>query len=100
MDAPRGWYLALDEEFVKAGCERCNLDPAMYMHFSTEKDNKTLKGMALTHVDDVLHGGRDEFDSEIMARVKSSFKFGLEEAPESHIYMRLEDFSHEDDTGF
>ena len=88
VDAPRGWYLALDEEFVKAGCERCKLDPAMYMHFSTHKDKKTLEGMALTHVDDVLHGGGDEFDERIMETVKSSFKFGLEEA-ESFRYVGM-----------
>ena len=80
VDASRGWYLALDEEFVKAGCERCTLDPAMYLHFSENNDTKTLEGMALTHVDDVLHGGDDEFDNNVMGSVKSSFKFGLEEA--------------------
>lgn len=82
VDASRGWYLALDEEFLEAGCERCSLDPAMYLHFKTDEseDNKTIEGMALTHVDDVLHGGGDDFEEDIMTTVKSAFKFGLEEA--------------------
>ncbi len=79
VDAPRGWYLALDEEFLKAGCERCLLDPAMYLHFTQEGDEKKVAGMALTHVDDVLHGGSTDFDENVMGSVKSSFKFGLEE---------------------
>ena len=78
VDAPRGWYLALDEEFTKNGCEKCSLDPAMYLSFTTE-DEKRLDGLALTHVDDILHGGTKHFDENVMAGVKSSFKFGLEE---------------------
>ena len=79
VDAPRGWYLALDEELVKAGCESCLLDPAMYLHFTVDREEKKLEGMALTHVDDVLHGGSEDFDKNVMGSVKSSFKFGLEE---------------------
>ena len=89
VDAPRGWYIALDEEFIKAGCERCLLDPAMYLNFRTDKaGNKRLEGMALTHVDDVLHGGGENFDGNVMASVKASFKFGLEEA-ESFRYVGM-----------
>ena len=80
VDAPRGWYLALDDEFIKAGCERSLLDPAMYLNFRTDTGNKLIEGIALTHVDDVLHGGGEDFDRNIMSSVKSSFKFGLEEA--------------------
>ena len=89
VDAPRGWYIALDEEFIKAGCERCKLDPAMYLNFETDHaGNRRLEGMALTHVDDVLHGGGENFDENVMATVKSSFKFGLEEA-ESFRYVGM-----------
>ena len=62
MDAPRGWYLALDEKLVEAGCKKCNLDSAMYFqHSVSDNDQKTLSGMALTHVDDILHGGDKSF---------------------------------------
>ena len=88
VDAPRGWYLALDEEFVNAGCERSLLDPSMYLYFSYNGDQKALSGLALTHVDDVLHGGSQDFDDKVMGLVKSKFKFGSEEI-ESFRYVGM-----------
>ena len=87
VDAPRGWYLALDNEFKKNGCEKCLLDPAMYLSFRNDADKK-IDGIALTHVDDMLHGGSDHFDVNVMDKVKSSFKFGLEES-ESFRYVGM-----------
>ena len=82
VDAPRGWYLALDGKLLKAGCENCTLDSAMYFHFSSDSsNNKVLSGMALTHVDDILHGGVQSFKN-VMTEVKRVFKFGTEEETE------------------
>ena len=78
-DAARGWHLALDGELTGSGCDKCLIDPAMYLYFS-EKGKKTIEGIALTHVDDVLHGGTDKFEEEVMKTVKSSFKFSSEES--------------------
>ena len=39
-----------------------------------------VKGIILTHVDDVLHGsGTPEFDTEVLSKLKQKFKFGNEE---------------------
>ena len=76
-DAPRGWYLALDQKMLQAGCEKCIFDSAMYLNFR----QGIIQGIALTHVDDILHGGGDPFE-DVMNEVKSSFKFGLDEKEE------------------
>ena len=82
VDAPRGWYLALDKKLIKSGCTKCTLDPAMYLQFSKNGNNeKVLSGIALTHVDDILHGGDESF-KRVMCEVKSSFKFGTDEEEE------------------
>ena len=78
VDAPRGWHLALDEEFLSSGCSKCSLDPAMYMYFSNDESEKKIEGIAVTHVDDILHGGHPEFDDNVMSPVKSAFNFGSE----------------------
>ena len=82
VDAPRGWYLALDEKLTESGCDKCNLDPAMYFQFSKGAGNENvLSGIALTHVDDILHGGDDSF-GRIMSELKNLFKFGVDEIEE------------------
>ena len=30
-DAVRGWHLALDKQLTNAGCEKCKLDPAIFI---------------------------------------------------------------------
>ena len=79
VDAPRGWHLSLDQELTGAGCEKSLLDPAMYLNFSMSMGERKIEGMALTHVDDVLHGGSNKFEEQIMKPVKKAFKFGTEE---------------------
>ena len=78
VDAPRGWHLALDKEIMETGCNKCSLDPAMYIYFSYNGGEKVLQGIAVTHVDDILHGGSNTFDREVVSKVKSSFNFGSE----------------------
>ena len=79
VDAPRGWHLALDDELLKTGCEKCNIDPAMYIQFSNDKGEKKLEGIVLTHVDDLLNGGSSSFQLSVMESVKSAFNFGSDE---------------------
>ena len=80
VDAPRGWHLALDAELLKAGCEKCYLDPSMYLKFSVDEVKKTIEGMVLTHVDDLLNGGCKYFENNVMPKVKAAFNFGTDEA--------------------
>ena len=54
----------------------------MYFQFSqnTNKEKK-LSGIAVTHVDDILHGGNQSFKN-VMSEVKSFFRFGIDESEE------------------
>ena len=62
-DASRGFYLELSKTLKELGCKQSKLDPALYMWF--DKDGK-LAGLALTHVDDILHGsGTSDFESQV-----------------------------------
>jgi len=55
----------------------------MFLFFDDEKskkdNNRKPEGMAVTHVDDVLHAGTKHFDEKVMNPLKDSFKFGNEE---------------------
>ena len=81
VDAPRGWYLALDERLRNVGFTKSDLDEAMYLHFSKKDDIQSIAGIALTHVDDILHGGNETF-KHVMLEVKQAFNFGTDENDE------------------
>ena len=79
VDAPRGWHKALDGEFMHTGCTKCLLDPAMYLYYSIDSEGEQeIEGIAVSHVDDVLHGGNEVFDQTVITPVKTAFDFGSE----------------------
>ena len=80
MDAARGWHLALSSQLMEAGSEKCIVDPAMYLSFSEKDEKKHIDGMVATHVDDLLHGGTNNFEKTVMQSVKGSFIFSEEES--------------------
>ena len=70
----------------------------MFLLFD-EKSNKEVReplGMAVTHVDDVLHTGEDVFDKKVMNKLRQAFKFGTEEESEFR-YVGM-NFKQEDET--
>ena len=79
-DASRGFYLELSKALKDLGCIQSTLDPAVFPYFGK---GKTLEGVTLTHVDDLLHGsGTDIFYENVMKPLKEIFKFGTEEVQE------------------
>ena len=54
-DAPRQWYLRLHRALTELGWERNVMDAACWMLWDAER--KTLLGICLSHVDDLLVGG-------------------------------------------
>ena len=82
-DASRGFHLSLCKEIISLGCESNNLEPAMYALFKngTKVDDYEKKplGVAVSHVDDIMHAGEEVFDQEIMCPLKGIFKFGSQE---------------------
>ena len=86
VDASRGFHLSLSGKLEQLGCENNNLDPAMFLLFphNTKKlqEKKEPQGIAVSHVDDVLHCGNTIFEKKVMGPLKQAFKFGSEEEEE------------------
>ena len=75
-DAARGFWLLLDEELIKHGMERSTLDRALY--FMKDADGNII-GVLLTHIDDILWAGTQEFDDTVIRKIKEKFVIGKEE---------------------
>ena len=85
-DASPGFHLSLSSQLTRLGCKMNNLDPAMYVFYKkpTEKDQevKVPSGLAVSHVDDLLHTGERCFDNKVINPLKVALKFGTEEENE------------------
>jgi len=55
-DAPREWYLALDEALLEAGWVRMHGDLALWV---LRGDNGEVEGLIAGHVDDLMFGGNE-----------------------------------------
>lgn len=63
-DAPRAWYSKLRSEIIKLGGTVSRYDPALYMWY----DKKKLYGILVTHVDDFLYCGTDQFLENVIVK--------------------------------
>ena len=75
-DAPRQWYLKLNQSFLEAGWERSVIDYACWMLWS--EDRKQLEGMVISHVDDLLLGGNSKAQESLMT-IGAKLGFGTVE---------------------
>ena len=73
-DAPREWYNAVYEEFIKLGAVRSKLDNAMFMWYEGDE----IIGHLCTHVDDFNFAGTKEWEEQVMGAIKSKFKISTE----------------------
>ena len=91
-DASRGFYLAFREKIVELSCETSLFDSASILWFEDGSDKRSdariPSGIAVTHVDDILHAGNARFNRNIIAPMKRFFKFGTDERLE-FIYVGL-----------
>ena len=82
-DASRGFFLSFSGKIQELGCEKSLLDPALFIFFHEgsvkNAENKDPSGLAVTHVDDILHTGNESSDEKVLSPLKKSFKFGSEE---------------------
>ncbi|CAK9107883.1 unnamed protein product, partial [Durusdinium trenchii] len=67
-DAPRQWYLRLHRALTELGWERNVMDAACWMLWDAER--KTLLGICLSHVDDLLVGGGETARNSILSLEK------------------------------
>ena len=86
VDASRGFYLNFSQNLIDFGCKKSRMDPALFIYFDKdEEDNDEVKepcGLAVTHVDDMLSVGQQKFETEVVDKMKTAFKFGSEEEVE------------------
>ena len=75
-DASRIWYFTIKKCLMKLGCTQVKSDPAMFYWYSQDK----LSGVFITHVDDFLFGGTNDFHSSVIKCLKSEFKIGSQES--------------------
>lgn len=71
-DASRQFFISLSSELKRLGLEQSKLDHTLYMYF----ENKVLGGMILTHVDDFLYCGADDFEKKVMIPLSKRFAVG------------------------
>ena len=91
-DASRYWYLRVKEELLELGASFGSTGPGIFFW----KENNTLEGILICHVDDIVYGGANKFKREI-SKFKQTFKFGTED-PEAFTYIDTELTQHEDFT--
>ena len=108
VDASRGFYLELEKTLETTGCQVSKHDPAVFLYFDHDKNQKEIKGMLLSHVDDFLHGsGCESFEKKVMEPMRKKFLIGDEEASEfqyvgtkviqttAHIIVNLDRYTEE-----
>ena len=84
-DGSRNWYFTLKSFLLNLGCSISKCDPAV---FYLRQDTSVI-GILLLHVDDVIWCGTDEFESIVIERIRSAFKIG-KEAVESFKYLGID----------
>ena len=70
-DAPRAWYERVRSELFALGGKTSLYDEAMYMWHT---DNCDLEGFIVTHVDDFVYGGTDQWLEKVIDKVTDRFK--------------------------
>ena len=73
-DAGRHWYLRILEEIKKLNGKKSVYDEAVYMWHQNEE----LEGLMISHVDDFLHGGSDQFTDRVIKGMKETFNISKE----------------------
>ena len=83
-DASREWYLRVRDEFLRLGGEVSSFDPALF-YWRVGPD---IRGILGAHVDNFLHAGSKDFETEVINKMKQVFKVGTEHS-EAFQYLGL-----------
>ena len=71
-DAPRAWYVRVDQFLKSLGCKAVTVEPALY-YFAIED---RLEGVIATHVDDFYMAGTERFHRQVVSKLMSEFVVG------------------------
>ena len=75
-DAPRAWYTRVRDVFLKLGAVASIYDPALFMWHK----NDQLIGILVCHVDDFTYCGTNQFHTEVIEKLKKTFKISSEDS--------------------
>ena len=69
-DAPRAWYEKVKSEMKLLGATLSKFDNALFMWHKNEE----VIGILVTHVDDFIFGGTDEWKNSVIGAIRKKFK--------------------------
>jgi transposase InsO family protein len=76
-DASLQFYLKCKSVLISTGCTQSQIDPALFFKF--DKQGKLI-GVIISHVDDFLHAGNDEFKRSVVEKLAQVFQMGKTES--------------------
>lgn len=68
-DSAKNWFNTLKVELETSNCKQSILDPASFRYY---RENQ-LKGMLISHVDDFLYAGDEDFHKKIIGMIENKF---------------------------
>ena len=71
-DAPRAWYVQVDQFLKSLGCKSVTAEPDLYLVALEDR----LEGVIATHVDDFYMAGTERFHSQLARSLMSEFVVG------------------------
>ena len=74
-DAPRAWYDRLRKELFRLGGKTSLFDEAMYLWHA---DGCVIEGVIVTHVDDFVYGGTEEWHTRVVDPVTQRFRISAQ----------------------
>ena len=74
-DASRQFYLSVKETLNQNNCKQSGGDTSFYY----ARNNSELEGIIISHIDDFLHGGNNEFDNNVIRPLTDRFIVGKRE---------------------
>ena len=85
-DASRKFYLSIKEVLVLNGCKQSAGDTAFFYF----KENEKLAGVIISHIDDFLHAGNENFGEKVVKPLTKKFSAGREEEKEfSYVGLQI-----------
>ena len=84
-DASRVWYMRVVDELLRINCTISEFDKALFLW----KSNGKTAGILLVHVDDFLWCGSDAFGTEVISKLKATFRIS-KESEKAFKYLGIE----------
>lgn len=74
-DAAREFYMSLKDELLELGCQMSTMDNTFFYFYHENQ----LSGVLVSHIDDFLHAGNNQFEDTVMKKLRERFLTGKRE---------------------